>query len=253
MIQYQMIFLGNFLLVLLMMKFISWTVTETTQRGPLLSFLFMTPYLSVRSTCYQSPLRPYSILASFLLHSVMMGLFLVMAAEFLSPFSFGDILLISPAIYFLTEAVGAVGQLLFIRNRPAVFPIHHRPLTSPSLSQFWGRRWNLWVQDWLKDISAALGRRPRAIQILMTFLISGFFHEVMINFPYWIVTGKSYFGTMMLYFLIQALGLYGDKKFIKHSHPKIRRVYLWLFVIVPSPLFINQPLLTFFGLTNSFN
>lgn len=235
-----------------MMKIISWMVTPPLQRIPLLRFMFTVPYLSIRSLRYESSLRSYSLFPTLLLYTMLMALFLVVGAEFFHPLNYWENILIAPAIYFLTEAVGALAQLLFSRRELSIYPIHHQPLYSPSLSQFWGRRWNLWVQDWLKDISNALGKHSRLMRIIVTFLVSGIFHEVMVNFPYWLMTGKSYFGTMMAYFLIQAFGLYLDKKFIKHLNPHIRRIYQWLFIILPSPLFINQPLLAFLGISNPF-
>lgn len=252
-ISYQILFVANFLLTVLLMKSISWILTPPLQRIPYLKFCFTTPYLSLRSLRYESPVRNYSLPAAFLLYSLLMAIFLVLGHEFLSPLNYFKTILIAPAIYFFTEAIGALAQFIFTTKEREIFPIHHRPLSSPSLSQFWGRRWNLWIQDWLKDISSTVGRRSRAVKITTTFLISGCFHEVMVNLPFWLKTGESYFGTMMGYFLIQALGLYIDKKIFKHAHlPHIRRIYLWLVVALPSPLFVNLPLLTFFGVTNPF-
>lgn len=253
MIQYQILFVVNFLISVLLMKLMSWALTAPEKKPPLLAFLFLTPYLSVRSEKYESPLRTYSLISVFLLYFFLMMIFVVVGQQFLSPLNYLEILLVCPAIFFFTEAIGALAQILYSWKQKKIFPIHYRPLASPSLSQFWGRRWNLWVQDWLKDLSQALGRRSRVLRIITTFLISGLFHEVMVNLPYWITTGESYFGTMLLYFLIQAAGLYADKKFMKHRPPILRRIFMWIMVILPSPLFINVPLLTFFGMTNSLN
>jgi hypothetical protein len=63
------------------------------------------------------------------------------------------------------------------------------------------------------------------------------------------MTGESYFGSLLAYFLVQAAGLYGDKKIFHHSSSVMRRIYCWLVVILPSPLFINVPVLRFFGMT----
>lgn len=251
MFRYQILFVVNFLLSVLLMKLISWKLSHSEEKPSLFSFLFLTPYLSLRSEKYHSPIRTYSLLLTFLLYLGLMSLFIVLGKEFFSPLNYWEILIVSPAIFFLTEVMGSLAQMMFSWRNQEIFPIHYRPLTSPTLSQFWGRRWNLWVQDWLRDLSSALGRKSHLTRIVTVFLVSGTFHEIMVNLPYWLMTGKSYFGTMLMYFLIQATGLYADKRIISHTHPLLRRLYLWLVVVLPSPLFINVPLLTFFGMTDS--
>ncbi|WPU66026.1 MBOAT family protein [Peredibacter starrii] len=182
----------------------------------------------------------------FVLFFSLTALSVYLAKHFLGDLNYWKILLVSPAIYFSTEAMGALGQLLFpFKNS---WPIHADPLKSRDLGNFWGRRWNLWIQDWLRDITGAFKSNSRSQTILLGFLFSGLFHELMCNLPYWLIYRKSYFGTMMAYFLIQGLALWIDKKYIKVSSPFLRRIYCWCAVVIPSPLFINVPLLTFLGL-----
>lgn len=228
------------------MKLASWfSVSANLKQNDGLKFL-SSPYLSVRSLKYH-PHSSASILIRLITFSLLTAFSVVMARHYLTPLSVFEIMLISPMIYFFTESIGAFGQLLFYSNES--FPIHRNPIAAISLSNFWGRDWNLWVQDWLRDVSEGIGRK-RNHRIIIVFLISGLFHELMCNLPYWIVYKKSYFGTMMGYFLIQAVALWIDKKFMRHGPLLFRKIYLWIAVIVPSPLFINVPLLTFFGLTN---
>ncbi len=80
-------------------------------------------------------------------------------------------------------------------------------------------------------------------------MFSGLFHEAMVNLPHWLMTGESYFGTMLAYFIIQGTGLYFDKKFLRGANPFIRRAYCWIVVVLPAPLFIHVPCLRFFGMT----
>lgn len=177
-----------------------------------------------------------------------MALVFFMVKFFLSPVGYLDRILLGLGIYFFTEALGSFGQGLFLLRSSPVFPIHHRPLSAPSLSQFWGRRWNLWVQDWISDLGRGFHRRPR-MKILVSFLGSGLFHEAMVNLPHWISTGENYFGTMLAYFLIQGGGLYVDKRWVSGLSPLFRRLYGLLVVTLPAPLFINVPVLRFFGVT----
>lgn len=206
------------------------------------------PYLSLRSLHYR-PVLDDSVLIRFLLFFFLTAFSVAIAHQFLIPLNFFEILLFSPAIYFFTEMIGAFGQLLFFKTR--TFSIHRTPLKARSLSHFWGRDWNLWVQDWLRDVTDGLSLRKHNRRIIMVFLISGFFHELMVNLPYWLMYRKSYFGTMLGYFLIQAVALWIDKRIVKSWGSPFRRIYLWTVVILPSPLFINVPLLKFFGLINA--
>ena len=231
------------------MKVVSHFITPQSSRASSWNF-FCTPYLSQRSLKFRINANHINYLPDFLLFNLLLFSTIILAQEVLQPLNYFRTLLVAPSIYFLTEAVGAFGQILFSWKRKDTFPIHWRPLLSTSLSQFWGRRWNLWVQDWLKDVSSLVSLNHPKRKMVMTFIVSGFFHEIMVNFPYWLIYKKSYFGTMMLYFLIQAAALYVDKKILKGSPLLLRRAFLWLLVLLPSPLFVNVPLLTFLGLNH---
>lgn len=245
---YHLVFAINFLLCVLLMKTLSWMVTSPTQRPVFLSFLFGWPYVSVRSLRIRPPGPPSSPLLSFLLYATLMGVIFTFVGRFLAPVTYVDRIFLGLGIYFFTEAIGAFGQSLFARRKEEIFPIHHHPLSSPSLSEFWGRRWNLWVQDWIADMGKPF-RRSHKTKILASFLFSGLFHEMMVNLPHWLLSGESYFGTMLAYFTIQGAGLYADKKVFRHRSPVLRRFWCWLIVVLPAPLFVNVPLLRFFGVT----
>lgn len=240
---YQVAFILNFIFCYSVMKLASWYISSdktTTFKDFVLS-----PYFSVRSLSYRQ-CKDSSLFIRFFTSFFLTMTFIVLAHEFLSPLTYTEIILFSPAIYFFTEFLGALGQIIFLRRK--TFPIHRKPLTALSLSHFWGRDWNLWVQDWLRDMTFSGRRNKRHKRIIIVFLLSGTFHELMCNLPYWIIYRKSYFGTMIAYFIIQGAALWIDKKFISHMPPICRRIYLWAAVVIPSPLFINVPLLTFFGL-----
>lgn len=243
---YHLLFILNFLVCFFSMKILSWLMTPTERRPGLLGFLFGNPYVSVRSLRIVSPRPLTSPWLSFLLHFTLMLIIIVSVKEFLSPISYIDRILLGGSVFFFTETIGSLGQALFAGKN--IYPIHHHPLSSPSLSEFWGRRWNLWVQDWIADMGRPF-RRKHKQKIIVSFLVSGLFHEAMVNLPHWLLSGESYFGTMLAYFFIQGTGLYLDKKFIRHTHPVIRRTFCWLVVILPSPLFIHVPFLRFFGMT----
>lgn len=248
---YKIVYVLNFLVCVLVMKLISWWLTSKRfqiDRMPLKDFLIKTPFVSLRSFENTYAQSKSLLLIKLLLSIVLSALCLSLAQLFLVPLNYFETLLIAPVIYFLIEVLGALAQTLFIWSPLPTHPIHQNPLLSQSLGQFWGRDWNGWVQDWLRDVGQGLRGRDRLYKIIMTFIVSGLFHEIMCNLPYWLIYRQSYFGTMMLYFILQAFGLLIEKKFLKHASPHARRFWLWFVVIGPSPLFINVPLLHFLGL-----
>jgi hypothetical protein len=67
-------------------------------------------------------------------------------------------------------------------------------------------------------------------------------HEWVLNLMLYFVTGRVLFGTMMLYFLLQAAGVQAEHRFLK-GHPRAKIAAAWLVVFVPSPLVLNEGLL----------
>jgi hypothetical protein len=243
---YQVAFVLNFLACYSTMKMVSWFCTPWSKR-PKLSCFLLSPYLSIRSLNTLTHKQLPSYVGQFVVFFFLLALTVLLANLFLEPLDMKKVLLISPLIYFLTEVISGMAQIIFSPWGPS-FPMHRHPLLSLNLSQFWGRNWNRWVQDWLKDVARTFGRRSQLKTIIVTFLFSGLFHEAMINLPYFLIYQKSYFGTMMLYFIIQSAALWVDKKFIRRFPVILQKIYLWVMIIWPSFLFVNIPLLTFLGL-----
>jgi hypothetical protein len=78
--------------------------------------------------------------------------------------------------------------------------------------------------------------------LLLAFAISGLLHEWFINVPLYFVTGRALFGSMMIYFLLQAAGILWERHFLK-GHPRLMVAFAWLVVFVPSPLELNEGVL----------
>lgn len=244
---YRILFVVNFLVIVLQMKFISWWLCPPHKRPPLLVFLFTTPLLSARVAKSSYQRFPFGLLAIKLtLALTFLALLILVARFFLSPLGMGEIILLAPMIYFLTEAMGSFAQLLFY-PWTQVPPIHRHPLSAKTLGEFWGKHWNIWVQDWLRDVSRWQRKNLKA-KLFITFGASGLFHELMVNLPLAVMSGKSYFGNMILYFATQGLGLWFEKRWGSRFSLRVRRVYLWAIILLPSPLFLSPPLLIFFGI-----
>jgi hypothetical protein len=128
-------------------------------------------------------------------------------------------------------------------SRGVVFaPSHPQIFQSQSLGEFWGRRWNLWISDWFREALQHFSKQSagRSLRLMLAgiFVFSGLFHEFILQFAYFVATGKSLFGYMLIYFLIQYLGVIAEHYWIKA--PAARRANAYLFTILPIPLFNNE-------------
>jgi hypothetical protein len=141
-------------------------------------------------------------------------------------------------VYILCEVGSAAAQLLCAPLGRVIPPLHRNPIAARSLGDVWGVRWNLHVNVWLRERVFLPLRNRTLVATLVTFLVSGLWHELLINTPYFVVTHHSRFGTMLAYFAIQALGVMLERKL----PPSLRRPLLWLWVIAPAPLFVGEPI-----------
>jgi alginate O-acetyltransferase complex protein AlgI len=123
---------------------------------------------------------------------------------------------------------GAFGLLALAWRRVGVpvEPIMQQPLRSRSLSEFWGRRWNLGFRRLSHDF-VYLPLRARCGPggaMLLTFLASGLIHELVISVP-----AEGGYGLPTGYFLLQGLGL-----LLERSRP-VRRLAAkgaWVFTLL---------------------
>jgi hypothetical protein len=118
-----------------------------------------------------------------------------------------------------------------------VKPIMQRPLASRSLSELWGKRWNLGFRTlshrWVfRPLQKRFG--PRA-GTLGAFLASGLLHDLVISVP----AGAGY-GLPTAYFLVQGVGV-----IVERSEPGQRlglgqsaRGWLWTALIAAGPVFV---------------
>jgi hypothetical protein len=144
-------------------------------------------------------------------------------------------------LWLVSEALGSLVPFLALPSgRLLPHPHGSAPPLAKSLSEFWGRRWNVWTSDWFRQIIfRPLQARP-VLALFVVFLVSGVLHEWVINVPLYIVTGRNCFGSMILYFLLQALGILIERR----TRNRGARIFLvWLFVFGAAPLIVNEGLL----------
>jgi hypothetical protein len=148
----------------------------------------------------------------------------------------------APVLLLMGETLVAFATVLWLPSGQVLPSIHNRPWRTRSIADFWGNRWNLWASDWFRyAIFQPLRSRP-VFALLLAFAVSGLLHEWVINVPLYFVTGRALFGSMMLYFLIQAAGILVERHYLKGS-PRLMVIFAWLVVVVPFPLVLNEGVL----------
>ena len=147
-----------------------------------------------------------------------------------------------PILLLMSELLVAVATLLFLPGGRVLPPLHRRPWAARSVADFWGNRWNLWFSDWFRYVIFSRLRRQPIFALFLVYAASGLMHEWVINVPLYYFAGSVWFGSMMVYFLLQAVGILWEHHFLK-GHPRLMVAFLWLVVVVPSPLVLNEGLL----------
>jgi len=150
--------------------------------------------------------------------------------------------LAAPCLYLMMEFLVAVKTLFYLPGGRLIPALHNRPWAARTVADFWGNRWNLWFSDWFRYCIFSRLRRRLLFALFLIFAISGLVHEWVVNVPLYFLTGRVLFGTMMIYFLLQPVGILVERRFLK-SHPRSNAVFVWLVVLVPVPLVLNEGLL----------
>ncbi|HSY18885.1 MAG TPA: MBOAT family protein [Candidatus Acidoferrales bacterium] len=147
-----------------------------------------------------------------------------------------------PILLLVSETLVAFMTLVWLPSGQLFPAIHNRPWRARSVADFWSNRWNLWVSDWFRyAIFQRLRSRP-VFALVLAFAISGLLHEWVINVPLYFVTGRVLFGSMMVYFLVQAAGILFERRFLR-GHARAMAVFTWLVVLAPAPLVLNEGML----------
>ena len=136
-------------------------------------------------------------------------------------------------------------------------PIMNCPIASQSLTEFWGRRWNLAFRDLThKFLFQPLVQRLGPVGALFSgFFVSGLVHDLVISWP-----ASGGYGLPTLFFVIQGLGIliersrWGRRLGLGRSLPG--RCFCALMILLPCPLlfharFLNQVILPFLAAIGS--
>ena len=147
-------------------------------------------------------------------------------------------------LYLLGQTFSLIQQLMYPPRW--IYPAHHRyPPLSASLSDFWGYRWNTHVADWLRQMIFIPMRTKPIAALFWAFLLSGVWHELIVNVPLYLFCGVNLLGSMVVFFLIQASGIAIQRRM---KSPLLKRFTTWAFVWGACPLILNEGILRTFGL-----
>jgi len=144
-----------------------------------------------------------------------------------------------PSLILIGESLVAIMNLFLLPGGCLLPALHCRPWAARSIADFWGNRWNLWASDWFRYVIFDRLRRRPMFALFVVFAASGLMHESVFNVPLYCVTGRILFGSMMIYFLLQAAGILVERRFL-NGHSRLRVMFVWLVVFVPLPLVLNE-------------
>lgn len=242
---------GWYLLVLLCliipMKLLSLRRSPPGGRGELCSFL-LAPSLCAPSWMRRKkidgiPVRLFgSGLVFFVVYSVIYHFRLVIPAG-LSPWLQGYLAIVP--FWLMLEALEVLVQLVWLPTGYRVPAINNNPILSQSIGEFWGRRWNRLIGDWLHQVCYLPFFRQPGKGLFVAFTVSGGIHELLVSLPSYLVYRTHLWGMMTVYFLIQYFGIIVERRWLT-ARPGIRRLFSWFVILVPSPLVLNSGTLRIF-------
>jgi hypothetical protein len=149
---------------------------------------------------------------------------------------------------FVMYALGETGEALF-RGVLGLLgaaspPIQRAPIAARSLREFWGERWNLVVNRWLRAhcFLPLARRRAPGLGLALAFLVSAGIHAWFIG----VALGPRMAACMGLYFVVQGLllALELPLRVLRWPAP-LGRAWMLAGTLLPSPLFV-EPMLRLF-------
>jgi predicted DCC family thiol-disulfide oxidoreductase YuxK len=149
-------------------------------------------------------------------------------------------------VLVLHFGVFKVLSLVWERRGVRAEPVMRVPLTSSSLTEFWGERWNTAFNSLVHQfafipLARGVGTRGAVIGV---FLISGLIHELVISLP-----ARGGYGLPTMYFLAQGIGVALERsrwgRRVGLGRGAIGRLFMIVFVAGPvfwlfHPLFVNR-------------
>lgn len=162
-----------------------------------------------------------------------LALLYLLGHHWLSPYIAG-LLSFVPFIMIFHMGIGHIGVVVWAGLGIKVIPLMDAPWRSDHLGAFWGQRWNTAFIQMTRTtlfIPFARRRQPQTA-LLLSFVISGIFHEVALTLP----AGGGY-GRPLIYFILQAVLVLIERRYPCRSL-LLQRLYTWLCLLLPFPLLL---------------
>lgn len=148
--------------------------------------------------------------------------------------------------YSLADAVEGAVRALY-RAVGVVVPRQHMlPIASRSVQEFWGKRWNRAVGEWLRRHCFLPFARRRQVRtgLVAAFCVSAVFHAYFT----WVAVGGSMALAMVVFFLTQGVCVLLELWLgVAHWHPIYAHTWTVIAVLGCSPLFIEPLLRILYG------
>lgn len=120
-------------------------------------------------------------------------------------------------------------------------PFMQDPFLLSSLSDFWGKRWNMAFRQLMHDFffkSVSISHGPH-LAAWLVFFTSGIFHELIFSLP-----AQGGWGQPMLYFMMQWFGMRTEKTRWGRRHLRRKlagKIYAFAILILPVKLLFHDP------------
>jgi Membrane bound O-acyl transferase family len=133
----------------------------------------------------------------------------------------------------------------------AAEPIMSKPILSKTLSEFWGKRWNLGFRQLAYDLVFQPLHRKTGVAAasLLVFLASGLIHDLVISFP-----ARGGYGLPTAYFVLQGLGVTLERSALGWQLSLQKGLPSWILMLIVTagpafwlfhPLFVLRVILPF--------
>jgi hypothetical protein len=186
-----------------------------------------------------------SLLGYLVLHGALIGIVTVMLMR--EPRFAGARLIYGVIFVYSAVAFGAIApEFAYLAIGIAVPSNHRAPILARSAQEFWGKRWNPLVSNWLSHFvfRPSARRRHPLLGLVAAFAVSGLMHS-------WLVVVAIGWRPALLicaYFVVQGLFVLGETRIRPQNWPPLAaRVWTVLAVGGPSWLIVD-PVLRIFRL-----
>ncbi len=141
-------------------------------------------------------------------------------------------------VYSMLDMGGALMDGTYRTLGIQVPPLHRAPILSASVSEFWSKRWNLNVHEWIREhVYAPLAGLGRPLLGLTAgFFASALLHAWLVYVP----LGAVWALPMAAFFMLQAIFIGLERRLgVRRWGRAARHVWTVAAVLGPSPLFVE--------------